>query len=388
MHLLLTVKQALKNIRSNKLRSSLTILGLVIGIASVIALVGIANGSSRSVTEQVSSLGTDILTVSITGSDTSISYDDLSDFSTLGNVAGIAPYKSVSATVSRGTVTSSRAALIATNASYLTIMRYDLEKGRTISEIDIENSSKVVILGSAIAEDLFDAVAPVGETIKIEGDNYTVIGVLESQGSSMGNTVDDMLMIPITTVKFLGEDTAINSLYIRVDDENQVDMTTMQIENYLRGTLQISSDDYSVTSQDSTLEAMEDITNTLSLLLGAIASISLLVGGIGVMNVMLVSVSERTREIGIRKALGAKRKDISKQFLMEALVLSIFGGIIGIAFGFLCGGIAMLFGAAFVPGAGIVLLSFFVSAAVGLVFGIFPSYRAACLNPIDALKQE
>ena len=388
MNLLLTIKLALNNIRSNKMRSGLTMLGLVIGIASVIILVGIGNGATSSVTSEVSSLGADVLTMTISNSDTTLSYDDLSGFSDLSLIDSIAPVATVSATVSRDSATSERASLIATNANYLDVMGYDLAEGRTISEIDIENCSKVVIIGAGAAEDLFSLTDPLGETVKIDGDNYTVIGVLQSTGSSMGNNVDDMLLMPITTVKYLGDDAGISSVYLKATSEDDVDQAANQVELYMEQTYALSSDDFSVTTQESTLEAMESITNTMSLLLGGIAGISLLVGGIGVMNVMLVSVSERTKEIGIRKSLGARRGDILKQFLVEALVLSLFGGIIGIVVGIIGGFAAQAFGVSFAPGLGVILLSFTVSAAVGLAFGIFPSYRAACLRPIDALKQE
>lgn len=330
MKIIQIIKVAIKNIVSNKLRSILTMLGLMIGIASVIVLVGIGKGSSSSVKNQVQSLGTDILTASISSSDYSLEYEDMDQILELENVAKVAPYKNISATVSRGTTTSSKASIIATNDSYLEITNISLEEGRRISIIDIENKSKVCILGHDIAEDLFSLADPLGETIKLNGDNYVVIGVLKEQGTSMGTNSDSSILIPITAAKHLGEDTSITSFYVKVSDEDKIEMTTRLIESYLRSTLQISSDYFTVSSQDSMLDAMESIDNTLSLLLGGIASISLVVGGIGIMNVMLVSVTERTKEIGIRKSLGAKRINILVQFLVEALVLSILGGILGI----------------------------------------------------------
>lgn len=306
----------------------------------------------------------------------------------LDNVLAVAPYKTVSSTVTRGNTTSSKASIIATNDSYLNITNTTLAKGRTLSIIDIENKSKVCILGSEIATTLFSLVEPVGEKIKIDGDNYTVIGVLEEQGTSMGTNIDSMILIPLTTAKYLGEDTSVNNLYIKVENESNINLTINRIENYIRTTLQISSDYYSVSSQESVLDTMEGVTNTLSLLLGGIASISLIVGGIGVMNVMLVSVTERTKEIGIRKSLGAKKIDILFQFLIEALVLSVIGGIIGVASGYGIGTIAEKIGYSFTPNTAIVLLAFSSSAAIGLIFGIFPAYKASTLNPIDALRSE
>lgn len=388
MKIISLIKVALKNIISNKLRSCLTMLGLIIGIASVIVLVGIGNGASNNVNSQVQGLGTDILTIKIASSDTSLSMLQIEEMAQLTNVEAVAPYKSVSGSVSRGTTTSSKASIIATNSNYLTVTNTKLEKGRTLSEIDMENKSKVCILGQDITSTLFSLTDPVGQNIKIDGDNYTVIGVLQEQGSSMGNDMDSTILIPLTTASYLGTDTSIHNVYVKVEEENSIEATTTLLSNYIRSNLQIGSDYYSVSSQQSTLEAMEEIGSTLSLLLGGIASISLIVGGIGVMNVMLVSVTERTKEIGIRKALGAKRIDILVQFLMEALVLSIIGGGLGVGFGILIGNIAEGLGYTFVNSFSIILLAFGSSAAIGIIFGIFPSYRAAKLNPIEALRTE
>lgn len=300
------LKGALKNILNNKLRSALTMLGLIIGIASVIILVGIGNGTSSQVTSQVQSLGTNILTLTIQSSDTSLEYSQLEEILNINNLESIAPYKTVSSTVNRGTTTSTRANIIATTEDYLDVTNLTISKGRLLSSIDLENSSKVCLLGNDIAESLFSLSNPVGQSIKIDGDNYTVIGVLTAVGSSMGSNVDDMIIMPFTTAKYLGSDTSINNLYIKVADEDKIEMTTTLIENYITSNLGITTDYFSVSSQDSMLDTMESVNNTLSLLLGGIASISLIVGGIGVMNVMLVSVTERTKEIGIRKAIRSK----------------------------------------------------------------------------------
>ena len=352
------IKIAFKNIKSNKLRSSLTMLGLIIGIASVIVLVGIGTGATTSVTNSVQSLGTDILTLNISSSDTSLEYNQVDELLDIPNISEIAPYKNISAQISRGNTTSSNAKIIATTDNYLEITNVDLASGRRISLIDIENSTKACILGYDIASTLFGLTDPLGETIKINGDKFTVVGVLTEQGSNMGNNIDNMILLPLTTAKYFDEDTSISNIYLKVENENIIDQTSNLIGNYIRQTLQISSDYYSVTSQNSMLDAMDNISNTLTLLLGGIAGISLIVGGIGVMNVMLVSVTERTKEIGIRKSLGAKKIDILIQFLVESLVLSLLGGIIGILLGITIGNIAENFGYDFSASTTIIIISF------------------------------
>lgn len=390
-NLINTFKEAIKNIISNKLRSILTMLGLIIGIMSVILLVGIGTGATSNVTSEVQSLGTGTLTVSIDSDSGSLEYENLDDISEITNIEAVAPYKNVSGTVSKGTTTSRGASIIATTPDYLSVMNLTISDGRVLSNIDLKNYSKVCLIGSDIAESLFEdskAKDIVGQSIKIEGDNYTVVGILTSVGSTMGTNIDSTLIIPFTTAKYLGEDTSINNLYIKVTDENKIEMTTSLIENYIERTLSISSDYYSVSSQDSMLDTMSSITDTLSLLLGGIASISLIVGGIGVMNVMLVSVTERTKEIGIRKSLGAKRRDILRQFLIEALILCLMGGSIGVILGMFVGYILQIFGFQFTASSGIIAMSFASSALIGMVFGIFPAYKASKLNPIDALRTD
>ena len=385
-------KEALKNIVSNKLRSSLTMLGLIIGIMSVILLVGIGTGATTNVTSSVKSLGTGTLTVSINSeSDTTLEYEQIDDLKKISNIESVAPYKIVSGTVSKGMTTSRGASILATIPEYINVMNLKIEAGRLLSNIDIENMSKVCLIGNSLTDTLFESTKIkdiVGQTISIDGDKYTVIGVLTKTGSSMGNNVDNNIIIPFTTAKYLGSDTSINNLYVKVQDEKLIDMTTRQIENYLERNLSIESDYYSVTSQESMLDTMSDITSTLSLLLGGIASISLIVGGIGVMNVMLVSVTERTKEIGIRKALGAKRRDILVQFLVESLILCILGGTIGVFLGIGVGTILQAFGFNFNSSSGIIMISFIASSLIGLIFGIFPAYKAAKLNPIEALRTE
>ena len=382
------IKDALKNIKSNKLRSSLTMLGLIVGISSVILLVGIGSGASNNVNNQISTLGTNIVTIRINNNNIGFKYNELSEFTTLDNISNVTPLKNISTTVSRNTSSSSNTSVIATDQNYIDIMNLKLNSGRNISIIDIENKNKVCIIGYDTASTYFGLTSPVGEEIKLNGDNYTVIGVLKENGESNGVSVDESVIIPFSTLTYLNQDSKINNLYVKVDNEDKIDITIINIENKIRNMLDISSDYFTVTSSSTMLEAMNNINNTMSLLLGGIASISLIVGGIGVMNVMLVSVSERTKEIGIRKSLGATKRDILILFLIESLTLCIIGGILGIVSGILLGELSTLFEYNFIVSKFIILLSLGVSILIGLVFGIFPAYKASLLNPIDALRME
>ncbi len=382
-----TIKLAFKNIRSSKLRSALTMLGLIIGISSVIVLVGIGTGSTQNVTSQVSSLGTNVLTVRINTED-KLKYDRVGDINKLSGVESVAPYTSVNGNVSSGTTTAGMVSVLGVDENYLEIRSYKLSYGRGISFIDLDNKNKVCVIGSELSQTFFGYSSPVGKTIKIAGDNYTVIGELESQGSSMGTNADNMVLMPITTSKYITGTDDITSLYIKAADENNVSLAQFSIENYLKSNLNAASDDIEVSTQQSMLDSLSSIQNTLTLLLGGIASISLIVGGIGVMNVMLVSVTERTKEIGIRKSLGATKGNILIQFLIEALVLSLLGGFIGIAAGLGLGKSAGLLGFNFAYSFNVVGISFGFAVLVGLIFGIFPAYRASRLNPIIALRQD
>lgn len=385
------LKSAFKNIYSNKLRSALTALGLIIGITSVILLVGIGKGAGSNVTSSVKSLGTGVLTISI-DSDYSIEYSDISSIAQISNVEYVVPYLTISSTVNKGETVANRANILATTSDYIATMNLGIKAGREISFVDQENTSKVCLIGGTMADTLFEntiAEDIVGQKISIGGDKYTIVGILSKVGSTMGTNVDNMIIIPFETAKYLSSDLSINNLVVKVEDEDKIEITSNLIEKTLKSKLGITSDDVvEVTSQDSMLDTMSDINSTMNLLLGGIAGISLIVGGIGVMNVMLVSVTERTKEIEIRKALGAKRKDILIQFLIEALILCLLGGIIGIAIGLITGYILNIFGFNFTASNKIILISFLSSAFIGIVFGIFPAYKASKLNPIDALRTE
>ena len=379
---------AVKNIKNNKLRSFLIMLGLVVGISSVILLVGIGMGATDNVKNEVSSLGTNVLTIRINDSDYGFKYNELNEFLELNNIENVTPLKNISVTVSKNSETSSNTSVVATDYNYLDIMNLKLNIGRNISIIDIENKNKICIIGSTTKETYFNMSNPINQTIKLNGDDYTIVGVLDESGDTFGMSTDDIIIIPFTTLNYLNTSAQINNLYVTVKDENKIDDTVNLLENSIRKKLNISTDYFTVTSQSSTLDAMESINSTLSLLLGGIASISLIVGGIGVMNVMLVSVSERTKEIGIRKSIGATKRDILIQFLLESLILCLTGGVFGILFGIVFGELSIALGYNFVISGFTVILSLCVSIFIGLVFGIFPAYKASLLNPIDALRME
>lgn len=382
------LEDAFKNIKSNKLRSFLTILGLVVGISSVILLVGIGSGASSNVTSQVSSLGTNTITIKINDSSYGFDYSELNEFLELDNIENITPLKNTSVISSKNNQTSSKTSVIATDQNYLKVMNLELLSGRNLSIIDIENKNKVCLIGSSVKETYFNMSNAINQTIKLNGDNYTVIGVLKENGETLGTSIDETIIIPFTTLIYLNTDSQINNLYLTVKDENKIDFTINIIENYIREKLDISNNYFTVASQSSMLEAMNNINDTLSLLLGGIASISLIVGGIGVMNVMLVSVSERTKEIGIRKSLGATKKDILIEFLIESLTLCLIGGICGILLGITLGHLSILLEFNFELSNTIIIISLSVSIIIGLIFGIFPAYKASLLNPIDALRTE
>lgn len=386
MSLAMTLRLAWKNIFGNRLRSGLTVLGIVIGITSVILLVGIVNGATQSIMQEMSEGGADIVTVSVWDETKALDYETIRKLDRVEAVDAVAPYTTATASVSKGGNKAKGATVLCVGESYLHVLGYKLKSGRDFSPIDLENSTKAVIIGSDIADKYWKKKNPCGDTLKLDGDDYTVIGVLKSIGSANGNNVDKTIMVPLTTIVYLGYEPDFSEIYAKAESEDVALQAAKNIRKYMRTEFGFETDNFDVFTQQLMLEDMKKTNRILSLLLGGIASISLLVGGIGVMNVMLVSVTERTREIGIRKSLGAKRRDIVRQFLIESMVLSVFGGIIGIVLGLLLGRVAVLVGFSFAPGISMVLISFGVSVAVGLIFGILPANRAAGLRPVEALR--
>lgn len=380
------IQDSIRNIIHNKLRTFLTMLGLIIGISSVIVLVGIGDGTNSQVNDELELLGTDMLKIEIANT-VGISNKELKELKKEDNIKGIAPYKNIyGKSVSKQEISFKKATIIATNEDIVNVKNMKIKNGRNLSSIDLENKSKVCILGSNIVNELFGYTNPIGQTIEIDRDKYIVVGTLEKQGESMGTNIDNLILVPFT-IEELNEKDTITTSYAKVKNEEYIKSTTNSIKNKIKDEFKIAEDEISISSQDSIRNKTENINNYLSILLGGIASISLIVGGIGVMNVMLVSVTERTKEIGIRKSLGAKRSDILIQFLTEAFIISIIGGILGILLGILIGNFTEEIGFHFILSSKIVIISFLASSITGIIFGIFPAYRASCLNPIEALRE-
>ena len=389
---------------ANKMRSILTMLGIIIGVAAVIALVSIGNGVKQDIQNSISSLGSNLLMVMpgaprtpgvrpSQGSMKSLKVSDYQAISKLDGVKAASPYTANSyVTIYQSKNWTTTVSGVSSN--FQDVNNWTMAEGRFISSKNVENRERVAVVGQTVVKNLFAGEDPVGKEIRVKNIPFRVIGVLNSKGSgTMGNDQDDTIFIPYTTAmeRVEGVD-YLRMVYVVASDDNGIDRLQSDIENLLRVRHSIKDtnlDDFNIQNMKSIMETMEQTTGTLTLFLGAVAAISLVVGGIGIMNIMLVSVTERTREIGIRKALGATYFVIVTQFLIEAVVISLMGGLIGIALGI---GASKLIGLASgmstVISVPTIVLSFAFSMAIGLVFGIYPARKAAKLNPIDALHYE
>lgn len=389
---------------ANKMRSILTMLGIIIGVAAVIALVSIGNGVKQDIQNSISSLGSNLLMVMpgaprtpgvrpSAGSMKSLKVSDYEAISKLDGVKAASPMTNGSYVViyqNKNWTTS----VSGVSYNYLDVNNWSMKSGRFLSEKNVQNRERVAVVGKTVVKNLFGDEDPVGAEIRVKNIPFRIIGVLNSKGSgAMGNDQDDMVIIPYTTAmeRVEGVD-YLRMIYVTGKDENGIDRLQSDIENLLRvrhGIKDTNLDDFNIQNMNSIMETMEETTGTLTLFLGAVAAISLVVGGIGIMNIMLVSVTERTREIGVRKALGATYSVIVTQFLIEAVVISLMGGIIGIILGIGSSKlIGMASGMSTVISIPTIVMSFAFSVAIGLVFGIYPARKAAKLNPIDALHYE
>ncbi len=397
----LVVQTALSSLSTNKLRAGLTLLGIIIGVAAVITSIAIGRGSQEQVSDQIEALGTNLLFVQSTqGGDAALTLSDasaLTDQDLLPSVREVAPEIRSGGQVEAGTDVTF-AQITGVTSNYAEVRNFDLLSGVFISPAHVINSEQVVVLGSSVAEALFGNRDPVGAQVRLSGRSFRVIGVLESKGGNAFGIEDLQVMVPITTAYYrlsaqrtaLGEVT-LTSINVQVTGVDRTEQASDEITAALY--LRHGEEDFTITNQEDTIETLQATESTFVILLAAIAGISLFVGGIGIMNIMMVSVTERIREIGIRKAVGARRRDIALQFLTEATVLSIGGGIIGVGLGLGLSELAdgLTIGddtLATVFSGDVAVLALVVSAAVGLFFGIYPAVRAARLHPIEALRHE
>ncbi len=412
MNFLESAHIALRSLSANKLRSGLTMLGIIIGVMAVVTMLSIGRGAQAAITNQINSIGTNLLFVtpgstqtqgvrSAQGSAATLTLEDGQALVGLPGIVAVAPQvDSFGQVVYLGNNANGR--IIGTTPEYVDTLNAAIADGDFVSASNVTARSAVAVLGSQIAQDLFDTAEPVGQVIRINNQPFRVIGVMQSKGGTGFMNQDTQIFVPITTAmsrlsrggdRFRGGN-SVQTLNVKITDTSVQDQVTQEIGDVLRQRHHVQfQDDFSIQSQQDILNTANQVTGILTIFLGGIAGISLIVGGIGIMNIMLVSVTERTREIGIRKAVGARKRDILAQFLTEATILSLAGGIIGILMGaiiahFISG--IQLGSTSLNPTIDIdsVLLAVIFSAGVGLFFGSYPASRAASLHPIDALRYE
>ncbi len=403
MDIVESIKMASTTLVANKLRSSLTMLGIIIGNASVIAMIGIGEGAQKYIAKELESLGPNVLFVIPGSRETQRITLDVPKTLVLADAEAIATQvpsvESVAAEAnSRELVTyrnkNTNINVIGTTPEFLPVRKFDVGRGRFLTNLDIKRSNQVAVLGANLAERLFGSTDPVGQQLRLKNVSFQVIGVLQAKGSSLGVDYDDAALVPITTManRIAGRTSPygieLTYLVAAAKEADSVDAAEFQITNLLRLRHKLTGeDDFSIRTQKDALETVGKITGALTVMLAAIAGISLFVGGIGVMNIMLVSVTERTQEIGLRKAIGAREQDILIQFMIEAVILSAAGGVLGTLIG--VGG-SLLIGAVTPLQAGVspvaIVLAVGVSGSIGLFFGVVPARRAAKLDPIVALR--
>ena len=412
-----TCKMSWAAVCANKLRTFLTMLGIIIGVSALIVLVSIADGASSSVSEQISDMGSSYLTVRVTDDkENPIRLNEFQELMDDEALEAAAPYGRTSVTAKSG-YTSGTMNITGTTGSYFDIMNLELSSGRTLKQTDLDNHSLVVIISADTAVEVFGREDAVGEALSLDGKSFLVAGVLSDENSSLtsaqsmaGSSSDDETetvtlegYIPYSAFTRIADNVLdITQFYVSSADEESMDQAETAVERIMLERLSGDEDAFSVINQSEIMSAMEGVDDTMSLMIGGIAAISLLVGGIGIMNIMLVSVTERTREIGIRMAIGARKRDIIGQFLVEASVVSCCGGVIGIVLGcFLSAVLGNLLLAktqnsymptveqfTVLPSAGLVIGAFLFSALLGIIFGLYPANKASNLQPVDALRTQ
>ncbi len=396
-----TIRSAWRSLTSNGLRTGLTALGMVIGVAAVIAVLGVGEGAQRSVETRIRSLGSNLITIRPSrgasrgavrgGSVESLSREDALAIAAFPGVAAVGPQADGSAQL-RYLSQNMNASVNGVTADYLRVRSLEVATGLGLTALDDQQRRRVALVGASVATELFGGESPLGKRLQINGVAFRVVGVLAAKGSGW-NSPDDAVLIPLATHQkvLFGQDylSSINVEVVDEDDSSTVEAQVSQLLRLRHGLRPEDEDDFDIRSQTDMLETMGEVSGTFTSLLGSVAAVSLLVGGIGIMNIMLVSVRERTREIGVRMAVGARRSDVLLQFLVEAIVVSLGGGVLGIALGFVAAAAIAQFGGweTVVPSYAIAL-SLGVSVVIGVVFGVGPARRAAHLDPVEALRQE
>ena len=388
-----SLSMAISNIMQNRLRSFLTILGIMIGVTAVIALITTISGVSSSISDSFTSMGAGSITLTATGNELKAGLDssDMDGITKLEHVTGVTPGVSLSMKVAYGRNSETNIRGTGTNEYYFVNDPEAIQNGRTINQIDIDSMARVCLVGPDVLETFFYGIDPIGETIYLNGIAFTVIGTLSDSSEVTVATLltgSPQILMPYTTALKLNGATLVNSLTVFMDDPEASEAVTEDLEEYLDVLFNFEEDTYTVTSMDSIEDIMDEMLSMMSALLAGIASIALLVGGIGIMNMMLTSVTERTVEIGLKKAIGAEPGQIQIQFLIESFLLSMIGGVIGVILGLIVSAaLCTLMDITFVISYGAIALGMGFSAAVGIIFGWSPARKASKLSPIDALRR-